>query len=355
MSQAEIPRLMNTAARMLRPDFINGGVDEIGNLGQDGASTGDEGERDDTVRARGGGVTLRFDDRVALVTGAAGGLGKAYAELLAARGARVFVNDLPPEGTNCPSVAELIRRDGGDAEMAYGDVSKESDAREVARGVLDQAGKIDIFIHNAGKATGSLEEHLALHLGGAVWIAQEFWPAMVKQEYGRILTTTSGVGLNGSSARGYEAATAFGEDWLYGVAKMALVGLTRHLAVRGESVNIKVNSISPIAHTEAMRVATAKVADSPAIQAIRDSCTPELVAPTAAFLVHERCPVTGEIFRSQGGHVMRVFFGQTQGYRNRTLTIEDMEEHLDEIRDETGYTVPVRAPTSEASVPLLGQ
>jgi NAD(P)-dependent dehydrogenase (short-subunit alcohol dehydrogenase family) len=297
---------------------------------------------------------LRFDGRVALVTGAGRGLGRAYAELLGARGACVIVNDLAPEcvdrtgADGLPDVLRSIREAGGEADILYADMGDQSSVRQLAASALDQYGRVDVLIHNAGMADGTLDEHLDLHLRGAVGLTKEIWSGMVDRRYGRILFTTSGVGLFGASARrdGPGAPpTDFGEAWLYGLAKMGVVGFMRHLALRGPHANITSNAIAPVAVTAAMRVATSKmsVEENPRLRWILEQCTPEIAAPVAAYLVHEECPLNGEILRAGGGHVGRIFIAETQGYTNPALQIEDVRDNVSQILDEAGYTVPAKS------------
>jgi NAD(P)-dependent dehydrogenase (short-subunit alcohol dehydrogenase family) len=194
-----------------------------------------------------------------------------------------------------------------------------------------------------------MDEHLDVHLRGAVWLTQFLWPGMVAQNYGRILFTTSGVGFYGASSRreGPDAPpTGFGEAWLYGLAKMGVVGFMKHLALRGPYANINVNAIAPAAYTAAMRTATKNMSEeaTPRIRWIREQCTPEIAAPVAAYLVHEECRLNGEILRSAGGHVNRVFIAETPGYTNESLQIEDVRDNLQLILDETGYEVPLKSP-----------
>jgi hypothetical protein len=145
----------------------------------------------------------------------------------------------------------------------------------------------------------------------------------------------------------------------YGAAKTGLIGLTRVLAAEGAGHNIKVNAVAPIAYTRmlAHSVDSAGPQDDTSSQAVPDDATaravlndlvgqylrrldPALVAPVAAFLTHRDCPVSGEIYTVGAGHVGRFFIGRTKGFYSPTLTVEQVRDHLDEIRDETGYTVP---------------
>jgi hypothetical protein len=134
---------------------------------------------------------------------------------------------------------------------------------------------------------------------------------------------------------------------LYGLAKMGVVGFMKHLSLRGRYANINVNAIAPVATTQAMRAATKNMSEdeTPRIRWIREYCTPEIAAPVAAYLVHEECTLNGEILRGGGGHVGRIFMAETQGYTNPSLGLEDVRDHVSEILDETGYTVPVKSGT----------
>jgi NAD(P)-dependent dehydrogenase (short-subunit alcohol dehydrogenase family) len=303
-------------------------------------------ERGETTRSL---REMRFDGRVALITGAGRGLGRAYAELLASRGAFVVGTDLNKKSVDKtktagePLLLENVRELDGDVELVYGDLTVESESREIARAALKRHGHVDIFIHNAGNATGSLDEHLTLHLKAAVWISQELWSQMVERAYGRILITTSGVGLFGSGAAGLrdgDRPNDFGEDWLYGPAKAGAVGFMRHLANRGRSANIKVNAIAPIAYSAAQEHATKGRPESERLRWIREECSPARVAPVAAYLVHENCSVSGEIWRAAGGHVGRIFTAETKGFDSANLDMESVRDGVELVRSETGYTVP---------------
>jgi NAD(P)-dependent dehydrogenase (short-subunit alcohol dehydrogenase family) len=161
---------------------------------------------------------------------------------------------------------------------------------------------------------------LDVHLRGAFNVTQPAWETMRAQGYGRIVNTSSGAGVFGN----------FGQT-NYGAAKMGLVGLTRVLAVEGARNNIKVNAIAPVAKTRMTEDILGPAADT---------LLPELVTPVVAFLAHEDCPVTGEVYSVGGGRVARVFIGVTRGIADPDLTAETVRDRFDEIRDEAGYEVP---------------
>lgn len=269
------------------------------------------------------------------MTGAGRGIGRAYAHLLAQRGAAVVVNDLggAVDGTGIDSgpadeVAREIAAAGGSAQGDAHDVATSAGAQAVVDGALNRFGRIDILINNAGiirwagfpeADEDNLARHLAVHTVGSFNTARAAWPHMRKAGYGRIvMTTSSGVfGLPNNTS--------------YATAKAAVIGLTRSLAVAGAGHDVKVNLIAPAAMT---RMAGSG-SGSP-------DMAPQLVAPMAAYLAHEDCPVSGEIYSAGAGRFARVFIAETPGYVHpgTEVRIEDVAEHWQAINDETGYSVP---------------
>jgi NAD(P)-dependent dehydrogenase (short-subunit alcohol dehydrogenase family) len=298
---------------------------------------------------------LRFDERVAIVTGAGRGLGSEYALLLARRGARVVVNDVGSSVTGtgvdlgaAEAVAEKIRDEGGQAIANADSVATEHGGAAVVRAALDAWGRVDIVVNNAGfvddapfddMTADRLERLLDVHLKGAFFVTRPAWRAMRDAGYGRVVNTTSAAGLLGAPRMSN-----------YGAAKTGLLGFTRVLAAEGAEYGIRVNAIAPIANTRMLQrsmESVAELADADALAAARevmapffDKVDPALVAPVAAFLAHQDCPVTGEVYTAGAGHVSRFFVGRTRGYRNAALSVEDVAANIDAIRDETGYTVP---------------
>jgi NAD(P)-dependent dehydrogenase (short-subunit alcohol dehydrogenase family) len=280
-----------------------------------------------------------FEGRVAVVTGAGRGLGRAYALLLAARGARVVVNDLggSMDGVGADtepaaSVAAEIGAAGGVAIADNNDVSTAEGAQALVDAAVEQYGGVDILINNAGinrwarfpvVDVDSVEAHHAVHVVGSFNTARAAWPHMVDRGYGRIVMTTSAgiFGLLGNLA--------------YATAKGAVVGLTRSLATEGAEHGIGVNAISPVAWT--------RMAGTPGDETeAPPQLVPDLVAPMVAFLAHEDCPVSGEIYAAGAGRFARVFIAQTEGYVHDAPepTIEDVARNWETINDEDGYSVP---------------
>jgi NAD(P)-dependent dehydrogenase (short-subunit alcohol dehydrogenase family) len=279
---------------------------------------------------------LGFDGKVAIITGAGGGLGRSHALDLARRGALVVVNDLggSVDGTGsgttaAQAVVDEITAAGGDAVANYDSVATPEGGRAIVQTALDRFGQVDILINNAGilrdasfKNMGpdNVNPVLDVHLRGAFHVSQPAWEHMRAQSYGRIVNTSSGAGLFGN----------FGQT-NYGAAKLGLVGLTRVLAVEGAKNNIKVNAIAPVAKTRMTEDLLGPIADK---------LLPESVTPLVVFLAHEDCPVTGEIYTLGGGRVARVFLGVTKGIVDPKLTAEAVRDRFAEIRDEEGYEVP---------------
>ena len=289
--------------------------------------------------------TYSFDGRVAVITGAGRGIGRAYAHLLAERGASVVVNDLggTKEGEGIdpePSqnVAGEIVEAGGKAIPETSDVSTVAGGQALIDTALDAYGRIDIVVNNAGNIrwaglpeadADNLESHLAVHVGGSFNTVRAAWPHMVAQEYGRIVMTTS-TGMFGLV-----------DNLGYATAKAAVIGMTRSLKVAGAAQGIKINLIAPCADT--------RMASHPSdgLRTVRHSTPqqmePEQVAPMVAFLAHEACDVSGEIYLAGGGRYARIFIAATPGFLPplpEPATIEDIAENWAAINDESGYYVP---------------
>jgi NAD(P)-dependent dehydrogenase (short-subunit alcohol dehydrogenase family) len=279
---------------------------------------------------------LGFDGKVAIITGAGGGLGRSHALDLARRGALIVVNDLggAADGTGgshtaAQQVVDEIKAAGGEAVANYDSVATPEGGRAIVQTAIDAFGRVDIIINNAGilrdtsfknMTPDQLNPVLDVHLRGAFHVTQPAWQLMRDQGYGRIVNTSSGAGIFGN----------FGQT-NYGAAKMGLVGFTRVLAVEGAKNNIKANAIAPVAKTRMTEDLLGPVADQLA---------PEFVTPVVTYLVHESCPVSGEVYSVGGGRVARVFIGVTPGWVDKDLTAESVAENFDQIRAEEGYEVP---------------
>lgn len=295
---------------------------------------------------------LGFDSKVAIITGAGGGLGRHHALLLASRGAQVVVNDIggsvTGDGTDAgpaEAVVEEIRELGGTAIADTNSVADPKGGAALVRTALDAFGRVDILVNNAGILRDApfdamspelLDPVVDVHLRGAFHVTGPAWLAMREQGYGRIVNTTSAAGILGTESKSN-----------YGAAKAGLVGMTRVLAQEGARHGIKVNAIAPIAATRMLTHSMGEADErrlDPAAQAMMDAVTgkldPALVSPVVAFLAHADCPVTGETYTAGAGQVARFFTGRTRGYHHPALSVEDVRDHLAEIRDETGFTTP---------------
>jgi NAD(P)-dependent dehydrogenase (short-subunit alcohol dehydrogenase family) len=291
--------------------------------------------------------SIRFDGRVAIVTGAGRGIGRSHALLLGARGARIVVNDpgvnLAGEGGDAQpaqAVVDEITAAGGEAVVNTSSVATPEGGSEIVQTARDEFGAVDIIVNNAGILSQGMFEELTpaivdrmldVHLKGAFNVLRAAWGSMKENRYGRIVNTCSNSGWIGTPLQSH-----------YGSAKMGLLGLTRCLALEGEPFNIKVNAIAPGAASRMAEVVDPALA-APFAAIIGDEghrVTAEIVSPLVAVLAAEGCPVTGEMFSTLMGRVSRVFLGLTEGYFDPDLTPERLEQNFARVCDETGYTVP---------------
>ena len=279
---------------------------------------------------------LGYDGKVAIITGAGGGLGRQHALLLAKRGALVVVNDLGGniDGTGgdasaAQKVVDEIKAAGGEAVADHNSVATPEGGAAIVKTAVDTFGKVDIVINNAGilrdKSFHNMTPDLMnpvfdVHLKGAFHVTQPAWLIMREQGYGRIVSTSSAAGIFGN----------FGQT-NYGAAKMGLVGFTRVLAVEGAKYNIKANAIAPLALTRMTEDLMGSLADK---------LDPGQVSPIVGWLAHEDCPVSGQIFSVGGGRVANVFIGETQGYTKPAHSLEDLRDNWEAVMSQKDFFVP---------------
>lgn len=287
---------------------------------------------------------LRFDDKVAIVTGAGGGLGKAYATLLAKRGAKVLVNDLGgnfqgegQDGGYAEAAAREIRDAGGIAEPNGDSVATSAGANAIVQDALKRWGRVDILVNNAGivSASGTLatvtdeewEKDMAVSASGTFYLCRAVWEGMLDRDFGRIVNISSGSWFGMGSAVPYPAA------------KGAVWAMTRSLAAatRALGKNVKINAIMPIAGSRMTQLM------GPEIHGLMERDFPaRAVAPVVAMLAHDSAPCNGEMFTAGGGGYTRVFAGVTQGYRatDKDWTPETALAQFDKVMDTTGFHIP---------------
>jgi NAD(P)-dependent dehydrogenase (short-subunit alcohol dehydrogenase family) len=294
---------------------------------------------------------ITFDGRVAVVTGAGGGLGREYALELARRGAGVVVNDLggAVDGTGGSTsaadvVVEEIKAAGGEGVANYDSVSTREGGDAIIQTALDAFGTVDIVVNNAGIlrdksfANISLDEVeavLDVHLKGGFYVSHPAFKVMKDQGYGRFVHTTSASGLFGN----------FGQS-NYAAAKMGLVGLSSALAIEGMKYNIRSNAIAPIARTRM----TADI-----LGPVADLVDPKQVMPMVVYLCSETNEFTHEIFAAGGGRFGRVFIGTNKGWfagQGEVPSVEELAVHLDEVRDISEFEMPLNITDD---IMILGQ
>ena len=261
---------------------------------------------------------MRFDNRVAVITGGGRGLGRAYALLLAARGCRIVVNDpgvsLSGEATDAGPAQELveeIQAMGGVAVANTDSVATEAGGKAIIGAAIAHFGRIDILIHSAGNVRrGTLKDMsyedfnlvLDVHLRGAFHVVREAFPLMCAQNYGRIILTSSINGLYGKS-----------NNVNYALSKAGLMGLAKTAAIEGQHEGVKANLIVPAAVT--------RMSDGIDTSAF-PPMEPEMVAPVVGWLAHEDCTLSGEMLVAMAGRVARAFVGETPGLYRADWTIE---------------------------------
>src|SRR5881394_1375474 len=266
---------------------------------------------------------ISLEGRVAVVTGAGRGLGRAYVELLAERGARVVVNDLGTDvsgfgkdSTIAEQVADLIRSRGGEAIANDSNVSTPEGGSDLIATTIEHFGRVDLLVNNAGICGSQLFEDATLddfdhywrvHLGGPVNAVKAAWPYMVAQHYGKIILTTSVAGLLGIRGQ----AT-------YAAAKCAVVGLMRILAIEGAEHGILVNTISPAGYT---RMHPAAVADP-------------------VWLTSDGCSETNRIYNVEAGAIQRIAIVMGPGFNDPHLTPESIAENYAKVESIEGFFEP---------------
>ncbi|MFP6656468.1 MAG: SDR family oxidoreductase [Myxococcota bacterium] len=282
---------------------------------------------------------IRFDDRVAVITGAGGGLGRTYALEFAKRGAKVVVNDLggaadgSGAGTSmADQVVKEISEAGGTAVSNYDSVATPEGGEAIIQTALDNFGQVDIVINNAGVlrdksfaklSQAELELVIDVHLKGAFFVSQPAFRAMKERNYGRFVHTSSAAGIFGN----------FGQS-NYGAAKMGLVGLSNVISVEGAKNNIKSNVIAPIALTRMTEDLLGPMAEN-----VKADC----VTPLTVFLSSEACETTHSIYSVGGGRYARIFIGMGQGWikgAGEAATVEEIGANWDAIDSQEGYIVP---------------
>lgn len=279
---------------------------------------------------------IRFDGRVAIVTGAGSGLGRSHAKALAVRGAKVVVNDLGADvqggGTSSASadaVVAEIRKAGGEAVANYDSVSEPAAAARIVETALSSFGTVDIVINNAGflrdksfekMELADFDAVLKVHLQGGVYVTKAAWPVMKAKNYGRVVVTTSAAGLYGN----------FGQT-NYAAAKAGLVGFMLALKEEGAKHNVLANAIAPVAFTRMLATIVP--------QALERRLRPEVATAGVLYLVSEECKASGCVLEAGDDHFALARLVKSPGAKlsaAEAVTPEAVAARWAEIADLTG-------------------
>jgi len=293
--------------------------------------------------------TIRYDGKVAIVTGAGGGLGRTHSLLLASRGAKVVVNDLGgsafgegKDTTPAQKVVNEIKAAGGEAVANYDSVTN---GEKIVQAALDSFGRVDIVINNAGilrdKSFHKMTDEdwnliFDVHVQGSYKVTKAAWPYMRDQSYGRIVLTSSAAGIYGN----------FGQA-NYSAAKMALIGFGQTLALEGKNRNVLVNIIAPIAGSRM----TATVLSEDLINMLK----PEYVSPLVAYLCSDQCTETGSLYEVGAGCIHRLQWLRSVGVMlplKEGIKIEDVAKNFEKINDMTN--AKVFRTIGESSMSIMG-
>jgi NAD(P)-dependent dehydrogenase (short-subunit alcohol dehydrogenase family) len=283
---------------------------------------------------------IRLDGRVAIVTGAGSGLGRSHALLMAARGAKVVVNDLGGQldGTGASrsaadAVVAEIQASGNAAVANYDSVATPDGAQSILKTAVDAYGTVDIVVNNAGIILYKrLLQHtpedfaatLAVHLNGSYYLSMAAFPIMKEKRYGRLLFTSSSGGMRGSA-----------DGIAYGAAKAGVVGLANVMALAGAPYNICSNVILPNAYTRMTEMVVA--------ERNREKISTDFISPLVLYLCSEQCKLNHEMFAVGGGTVARSILALAPGWHadsKSEFNSETIQAHLDEIMDMTNYSNP---------------
>jgi NAD(P)-dependent dehydrogenase (short-subunit alcohol dehydrogenase family) len=293
------------------------------------------------VRKRGL-LSLDFQGRVVVVTGAGRGMGAAHANELARRGARVVVNDLGAEmdghghdAQPAEQVATAIRDAGGEAVAHSGSVASAQGCDDLIAMALAAYGRLDGVLHNAGNVSWlrvedmteqALDDVLDVHAGGAMHLTRAAWPHL-RERGGRILYITSGAALYGTPTLGH-----------YGIAKAGVVGLARVVAAEGRDEGIAANALAVAAST---RMMDSVLAPTPhLLEWFRTYMHPHLPSAAAVWLLHPDCPANGNVYEAYGPHVARVLIAETEGFTKLDMTAEDVRDHFEQIESRDELVIP---------------